>query len=51
MLKNGPGGVYRERDFARLNLHLPACGIPASRSLAEGRTLFEQPISDVFPNI
>ncbi len=31
------------RDFAKLNLHLPAC-----RSLGAGRALFEQPGKDAF---
>jgi hypothetical protein len=31
-------GRSRERDFAKLNLHLPAC-----RSLGAGRGIFEQP--------
>jgi hypothetical protein len=31
-------GAPAKRDFAKLNLHLPAC-----RSLGAGRTLFEQP--------
>jgi len=30
-----------KRDFAKLNLHLPAC-----RSLGAGRALFEQPEKD-----
>jgi hypothetical protein len=33
-----PSGAPAERDFAKLNLHLPAC-----RSLSAGRALFEQP--------
>jgi len=33
----------RERDFAKLNLHLPAC-----RSLGAGRALFEQPGKENF---
>jgi hypothetical protein len=36
-------GSPRRRDFAKLNLHLPAC-----RSLGAGRTLFEQPGKDDF---
>jgi hypothetical protein len=36
-------GAPRRRDFAKLNLHLPAC-----RSLGAGRTLFEQPGNDDF---
>ena len=31
-------GSSRERDFAKLNLHLPAC-----RSLGAGRGIFDQP--------
>jgi len=31
-------GRPRERDFAKLNLHLPAC-----RSLGAGRGIFDQP--------
>jgi hypothetical protein len=31
-------GRSRERDFAKLNLHLPAC-----RNLGAGRGIFEQP--------
>jgi hypothetical protein len=31
-------GGPRKRDFAKLNLHLPAC-----RSLGAGRAIFEQP--------
>ena len=31
-------GPPRKRDFAKLNLHLPAC-----RSLGGGRDIFEQP--------
>jgi hypothetical protein len=34
-------GSPRRLDFAKLNLHLPAC-----RSLGAGRTLFEQPGKD-----
>jgi hypothetical protein len=36
-------GGPRKRDFAKLNLHLPAC-----RSLGAGRALFEQPGKDDF---
>jgi hypothetical protein len=36
-------GSPRRRDFAKLNLHLPAC-----RSLGAGRVLFEQPGKDDF---
>ena len=36
-------GGSRRRDFAKLNLHLPAC-----RSLRAGRALFEQPGKDDF---
>jgi len=36
-------GGPRRRDFAKLNLHLPAC-----RSLGAGRALFEQPGKDDF---
>jgi hypothetical protein len=37
------GGPSQGRDFAELNLHLPAC-----RSLDVGRALFEQPEKDDF---
>jgi hypothetical protein len=36
-------GAPAKRDFAKLNLHLPAC-----RSLGAGRALFEQPGKDDF---
>ena len=36
-------GGSRKRDFAKLNLHLPAC-----RSLGAGRGIFEQPAENDF---
>jgi hypothetical protein len=39
----GISGAPGKRDFAELNLHLPAC-----RSLGAGRALFEQPGEDDF---
>jgi len=36
-------GSPRERDFAKLNLHLPAC-----RSLGAGRGIFEHPWKNCF---
>jgi len=40
---SGFRGPPQGRDFAKLNLHLPAC-----RSLGAGRALFEQPGKDGF---